>query len=63
MFCSNAISSEVYGSIEFTFYVRHPRVGLYHGYENYVDLSVIIDISDILTNQISLSFNMVILQL
>ena len=28
-FCSNAISSEVYGSIDFKFYVKHPGLGLY----------------------------------
>ena len=46
LFSSNAISSEVYGPINFNFYVRHPGVGIYLSYENYDFWSVIIDVSD-----------------
>ena len=33
-FCSNAISSEVYGPIDLKFYVRHPGVGFNQSYGN-----------------------------
>ena len=38
---SNAISSEVPGSIDFNFYVRHPGEGLYQGYGNYADAAIL----------------------
>ena len=53
--CSNTFSSEVYGPVGFKFYVRYPGVGLYQIDGNYDFWSIIKDISDIQTVQISLS--------
>ena len=40
IFCSNATSSEVYRSIGFNFYVRHPGVGFYQIDGNYADSAI-----------------------
>ena len=39
-FCSNAISSEVYGPNGFKYYVRHPGEGIYQSYGNYADATI-----------------------
>ena len=37
----SAIYSEVPGPIDFKFYVRHPGVGVYHTYGNYVNSAIV----------------------
>ena len=49
--CSNAISSEVYWPIGFKFYVKHPGMSLYPSYGKSDLWYVIIDVSDIWTDQ------------